>query len=101
MRPRNNINELKKQLRELVPLANMEDFLGILTIAEAGHLRHLPASIRVWQAATTYARHQFTEYDALLEEGYDAESARHFVLAEINEKLESWGSRRRIEEEES
>jgi len=39
-------------------------------------------------------RHMFTDYDELLREGYDQDSARHFVAAEITAILESWGVRR-------
>ena len=93
--------EIRKRLRELVPAASMEDFLAMEEIAAAGHLRHLPASIAVWQAATTRARHAHTDYDQLLEDGYDQESARHFVLDEINAQLETWGCSKRISEEET
>jgi len=37
-----------------------------------------------------------TEYDDLLAQGYDQESARFFVAAEIDAILESWGVRRRV-----
>ena len=47
-----------------------------------------------------YVRHVFTEYDALLEDGYDPDSARHFVLDDINAVLEGWGVRRRLGEGE-
>ena len=49
---------------------------------------------------TAYIRHMFTEYDALLDDGYDVESARHFVLDAINEKLGEWGVKRRISAED-
>ncbi|MBO6816061.1 MAG: DUF2293 domain-containing protein [Rhizobiaceae bacterium] len=92
-------SEVKRRLREMVPMATMEDFLAIEKIAMAGHLRHLPPSIRVWQAVTSHARHAHTDYDSLLEEGYDQESARHFVIDDINERLVLWGCKRRLEEE--
>ena len=41
-------------------------------------------------------RHVFTEYDDLLEQGYDEDSARHFVAAEIEGVLSGWGVRRRL-----
>lgn len=88
---RGKSKEVKRRLRELIPQATMQDFLRIEEIADAGHLRHLPPSIRAWQATTTYARHAHTDYDALLTEGYDHESARHFVLDDINAKLLEWG----------
>lgn len=82
----------------MLPDINLEDFLAIEEIAKAGHLRHLPASISVWQAITSHARHAHTDYDALLKEGYDRESARHFVREDINEKLAEWGCERIVED---
>ncbi|MGE7153405.1 DUF2293 domain-containing protein [Methylorubrum rhodesianum] len=52
-----------------------------------------------WLALTAFARHAFTEYDDLLDEGYDRDSARHFVLDDMNAMLAEWGCRRRISEE--
>lgn len=93
--------KLRKALQQLLPNVSLADFEDILSIAEAGHLRHLPAGIVVWQAVTTHIRHNHTDYDHLLAEGYDVESARHFVLEDINEKLCEWGSLRQLEPEET
>ena len=49
---------------------------------------------------TAYIRHRLTDYDSLLDEGYDQESARFFVLDDINQVLETWGSPRRISGED-
>lgn len=95
-----NLREIRKRLRELVPNASMSDFLAIEQIATAGHLRHLPLSITVWQAITTVARHQHTDYDQMLDEGYDAQTARHFVRDDINEVLKAWGCNRQLSGEE-
>lgn len=89
--------EIAEHLRSLAPNAPMADFREIELIAGAGHLRHLPVSIAAWQAVTTRARHAHTEYDQLLEDGYDQESARHFVVDDINTVLENWGCTRRID----
>ena len=43
-------------------------------------------------ALIAYARHVFTEYDDLLAEGYDRDSARHFVLDDLNASLAGWGA---------
>ena len=43
-------------------------------------------------ALIAYARHVFTEYDDLLAEGYDRDSARHFVLDDLNGALAGWGA---------
>ena len=64
---------------------------------EAGHLRHLPPSIAAWQAITARVRHAHTEYDTLLEEGYDRDSALHFVIHEMHEILLQWGCTKTIE----
>src|ERR1700712_1771040 len=36
-----------------------------------------------WLSLVAYVRHTFTDYDDLLADGYDVESARHFVLDDI------------------
>lgn len=43
-------------------------------------------------ALVAYARHVFTDYDALLADGYDRDSARHFVLDALNAVLADWGA---------
>ncbi len=43
-------------------------------------------------ALVAYARHVFTDYDDLLAEGYDRDSARHFVLDDLNAALTTWGA---------
>ena len=50
-----------------------------------------------WLSLVAYIRHRLTDYDSLLDEGYDQDSARFFVLDDINATLEGWGSPRRIE----
>jgi hypothetical protein len=49
-----------------------------------------------WLSLVSYIRHQLTDYDGLLDEGYDVESARFFVLDDMNAILEGWGSPRRV-----
>jgi len=92
--------EIARHLRQMAPRVAMADFLSAYDTAIAGHLRHLPPSIAAWQGLTTIARHGHSEYDALLAEGYDRDSARHFTLDAINAVLAAWGVARRIEEDE-
>ncbi len=47
-----------------------------------------------WLSMVAFIRHALTEYDSLLEEGYDQESARHFVSADIQAVLSEWGVKR-------
>ncbi|ACL56605.1 DUF2293 domain-containing protein [Methylobacterium nodulans] len=62
-------------------------------------LRGAAPETAAWLGMVAYARHVFTEYDALLDEGYDQDSARHFVLDDLNAVLGEWGVKRRIGEE--
>ncbi|MDB5647979.1 DUF2293 domain-containing protein [Methylobacterium sp.] len=64
-------------------------------------LRNAQAPNAAWLALVAYARHVFTEYDALLDEGYDRDSARHFILDDLNAVLAGWGSRRQISDAET
>jgi hypothetical protein len=52
------------------------------------------AQAAAWLSTVAFVRHALTEYDSLLEEGYDQESARHFVAADIQAVLSEWGVRR-------
>ncbi|MFE1599355.1 DUF2293 domain-containing protein [Methylobacterium sp. ID0610] len=67
-------------------------------LASSG-LRGAAPETAAWLAMVAYARHVFTEYDALLEDGYDQDSARHFILDDLNAVLGEWGVKRRISEE--
>ncbi|WP_420336328.1 DUF2293 domain-containing protein [Roseibium sp.] len=88
--------EMRKALRTLAPRIPMRDAEAILAIALAGHLRHLPPSIALWQATTSHIRHELTEYDTLLEEGYDRDAARYFVVQTMNDILSGWGCTRQV-----
>jgi len=54
-----------------------------------------------WLSLVAYVRHTLTDYDALLAEGYDPDSARFFVLDAMNEVLGRWGARRRVGEDDA
>ncbi len=101
MRGTKRRREMRKALSRLAPLVSLSDAEEILSVGLASHLRHLPVSIALWQALTSRARHAHTDYDALLAEGYDHESARHFCIDEMNAVLTSWGCSRQIDEDES
>lgn len=93
--------EMRKVLRALLPRVPMSDAEAILTIALAGHLRHLPPSIALWQATTSHVRHEHTDYDALLDDGYERDAARYFVVGEMNDLLRGWGCNREVQSEDS
>ena len=64
-------------------------------------LRSAQAEKAAWLTLVAYARHVCTEYEDLLAEGYDRDSARHFVLDDINAALASWGSAMRVTGEDT
>ena len=88
---------IHKALRELAPHAPYADFEPIVTAARGKHMRDLSPVNGVFLATIAYIRHTYTDYDDLRDEGYDHDSARFFVADAINEKLEEWGSPRRLE----
>lgn len=49
-----------------------------------------------WLALVAYVRHAMTDYDALLDDGYEVDSARFFVRDDTNAVLAGWGVRRRV-----
>ena len=53
-----------------------------------------------WLSLVAYVRHVFTDYDELLKQDYDRESARFFVASEIETILSEWGVRRRLTAED-
>jgi hypothetical protein len=53
-----------------------------------------------WLSLVAYVRHTFTDYDELLAEGYDPDSARHFVAVGMDKILQAWGVRRRLTPED-
>lgn len=91
---------IQENLRKLLPHAPLSDFSAIQSKAISGHLRHLPPSVAARLAISSHIRHTHTDYDQLLDEGYDPDSARFFVLDAINHKLRAWGSSLEIHLEE-
>ncbi len=86
--------DYQKALRRTVPLVPMIAAEAILNHAQARHLRNLPPAVAIWQSVVSHIRHAETDYDALLQEGYDRDAARFFVLDDINETLARWGATR-------
>ena len=89
--------EMRRRLHDLAPRIPYLDAHAVLRAALAAHLKHLPPSIALWQALTTHIRHAHSDYDLLLDEGYERSAARFFVIDEMNALLERWGSKRRID----
>src|SRR5689334_6482758 len=91
--------EIEDALRRLAPHLPKHEFGAVADHAlDSLGLAQAAPETAAWLSLVAYARHMFTDYDALLGEGYDVDSARYFVVEEINAQLERWGARRRVGE---
>ena len=90
--------DIEAALRRLAPKIPSHEFAAVIDHAlDSRGLRQAAPETAAWLSLVAYIRHVFTDYDDLLEqEGYDEESARHFVAAEIEAVLGGWGVQRRL-----
>jgi hypothetical protein len=89
--------DIEAALRRLAPKIPPHEFSAVADHArDSAGLRTASAESAAWLALVAYVRHAFTDYDALMAEGYDRDSARFFVLEEMQAVLDGWGVRRRI-----
>ncbi len=92
---------IESALRILAPRIPRHEFEAVTDHALGSRGLHTASpEAAAWLSLVAYVRHVLTDYDALLAEGYDRDSARHFVLAETNEILQSWGAVCLVEDEE-
>lgn len=85
-------------LRRMLPHAPEGDRRAIADCAVVSTgLRQGSPEAAAWLSAVSWIRHNLTDYDALLAEGYDHESARHFTAPAIDAVLAEWGCRLRVE----
>ena len=92
---------LESALRVLAPRIPRHEFDSVIDHAlMSPGLRQASPENAAWLSMLAYIRHRLTEYDRLLDEGYDVESARFFVLDDMNARLAEWGSPRRVSGEE-
>ena len=88
---------IAKAVTLLIPLAPWSDAEAIREQAAAKHMKTLPPSVAVWLTTVAHVRHMHTRYEELLDEGYDRDSARFFVVDEINAWLTKWRATRLLE----
>lgn len=88
---------INKALTALLPMAPLADAERIRELAGQRKLRELPPAIAVWIATVTHVRHEHSSYDTLLDEGYDRDAARFFVVDEINRTLTRWRATRLLD----
>lgn len=91
--PRDRRSAVAAALTRLAPRLPLFEAGAVLDRALVSPgLRKAAAETAARLALVTYARHVFTEYDDLLADGYDRDSARHFILDSLNETLAAWGA---------
>jgi hypothetical protein len=93
--------EIARALRLLAPRIPAHEFEAVLDHArDSSGLKVASPETAAWLSLVAYARHLFTDYDELLQEDYDAESARFFVADELAAVLREWGVRRPLTRED-
>jgi hypothetical protein len=86
---------LEAALRRLAPKIPPHEFGAVIDHAlDSAGLTSAAPETAAWLSLVAYLRHTFTDYDALLAQGYDRDSARHFVADEMAQVLKRWGIRR-------
>ena len=91
--PRNRREAVAAALARLAPhLPAFEADAALDRALASPGLRGAAPETAARLALVAYARHVFTDYDDLLGEGYDRDSARHFVLDDLNATLTAWGA---------
>jgi hypothetical protein len=91
---------LGSALRRLAPKIPPHEFGAVIDHAlDSAGLHAAAPETAAWLSLVAYVRHRFTDYDELLAQGYDRDSARHFVAEEMMEVLSSWGVRRELGED--
>ena len=92
---------IESALRRLAPKIPAHEFGAVTDHAlDSAGLRTASPENAAWLSLVAYVRHTFTEYDDLLRQGYDRDSARFFVADEMRQVLAGWGVRRALGEEE-
>jgi hypothetical protein len=91
---------LEAAVRALAPQIPKHEFESVVdhALVSAG-LRTAAPEAAAWLSLVAYVRHAMTDYDALLADGYDQDSARFFVAAEMDDVLARWGATRRVGDE--
>lgn len=86
---------IENALRYLAPRIPDHEF-GVIAdhVMDNPSLHSAAPETAAWLSMVSFIRHVLTEYDSLLEEGYEQESARHFVASDMQAALKEWGVKR-------
>jgi hypothetical protein len=94
------LKDIRDAFTAMFPLAPFADAEPIREHACRRSMNELTADVAVWLSAIAHLRHEHTDYDALLSEGYDRDSARFFVIDDINAILTGWRAARFLDADE-
>ena len=88
---------ISSALRHLAPKLPAHEFEAVVDHAmDSPGLRVASPENAAWLSLVAYARHTMTDYDELLAQGYDRDSARFFVAGALEALLAGWGARRKL-----
>jgi hypothetical protein len=94
-------SDIESALRMLAPRIPLHEFQAVSDHAmDSPGLSTASPESAAWLSLVAYVRHVFTEYDDLLAQGYERDSARFFVLADMEAKLTEWGVRRKLNQDD-
>jgi hypothetical protein len=89
--------EIETALRRLAPKIPPHEFGAVVDHArDSRGLKASTPETAAWLSLVAYVRHALTDYDDLLAQGYDQDSARFFVAGDIQATFERWGVARRL-----
>lgn len=92
---------ISSALRYLAPRLPAHEFAAVVDHAmDSPGLSVASPENAAWLSLVAYARHTMTEYDELLAQGYDRDSARFFVADDLQDVLAAWGVRRKLNPDE-
>ena len=90
-------SDIEIALRRLAPRIPAHELGAVVDHAvDSPGLKRASPETAAWLSLVAYVRHVFTDYDELLTQDCDQDSARHFVADEITAVLNDWGVRRRL-----
>jgi hypothetical protein len=93
-------SDTEAALRRLAPKIPPHEFQAVIDHArDSPGLRVASPENAAWLSLVAYVRHALTDYDDLLAQGYDPDSARFFVAGEMQAVLDAWGVKRRLAED--
>lgn len=88
---------IAQALAVLAPSIPAFDRDAVLDLAEdSPGLRKASVQAAAWLALTSHVRHLHTDYDQMLADGYDRDSARHFCADAMRDILLEWGCNKMV-----